>query len=77
MIDLIDPATARHARVTTRCPHCAAAPGNPCVVPSTGRPLRHTRCHPARIDAATRIDACPPRPVTCEPQATPNHQEQP
>jgi hypothetical protein len=33
-----------------RCPHCHAAPGDRCVAPTTGKPLRRAACHPSRAD---------------------------
>lgn len=42
---------ARRATLLVRCPHCRAVAGNPCVVPSSGRPLALSGCHPARTEA--------------------------
>lgn len=33
-----------------RCPHCNASPGNRCVSPTTGKPLKQAACHPSRAD---------------------------
>jgi hypothetical protein len=33
------------------CPWCKARPGQPCVEPSSGKPLTHTPYHPGRVDA--------------------------
>lgn len=46
---------ARRATLAVRCPHCRAAVGSRCVVPSSGRPLAATGCHPARVTAHTDL----------------------
>lgn len=45
---IITPDMARRATLAVRCPHCHSAIGARCVVPSSGRPLTATGCHPAR-----------------------------
>lgn len=36
----------------TRCPHCHAVPGYPCVARGVGARLSRTPAHPARYEAA-------------------------
>lgn len=48
---MIDADTARRATLAVRCPHCRSAVGTRCVVPSSGRPLAASGCHPARAAA--------------------------
>jgi len=50
-----DPATARQARNAVRCPHCKAQIGAACVVPSSGRRLVMSGCHPARVEALVEL----------------------
>lgn len=52
---MTDLATARRARKAVRCPHCRAAIGSPCVVPSSGRRLTMSGCHPARAEALAEV----------------------
>lgn len=47
-----DPQRIREHRqaLARQCPWCGAAPGAPCVVQATGRPLTQATAHPSRLD---------------------------
>lgn len=51
------------ARRVIKCPHCGAMPGERCVNPQTGRPLRESPGHDSRVEAmiAARSAPNPPR----------------
>jgi hypothetical protein len=49
--------TARHPALKVRCPHCRAAPGEPCIGPASKRRL--SAPHPSRLEAGPDADVIP------------------